>query len=312
MLVGAHRLARCCSRRTSYRSLLSGEQPDVSECVVSTVTSGEFHLGNNVVPINRRSRSRWDKSENARARAGDGRKRSRNRADDPWRAARIELLGDLTKSQRQLNSGDGLSEHGQPWRPRRSGVVSLRSWSNSTTPSRNQCIVGSTTEPVSLNLTTGHRPPRRMSDQRKTRNVAILAEGACRLSPKTRWSTMLSRPGSERLRWRSLPLVDPSVNLKAGFRSGWEKHGDHDGGFLQADARIVKTEAELRCRPVHESGRCERRQSTVSAASIELNCVTEAVESSNPASSNGGRPGSHRKFSGTGELTTLETGQKPK
>ncbi len=27
--------------------------PDVSECVVSTVTSGEFHLGSNTVPINK-------------------------------------------------------------------------------------------------------------------------------------------------------------------------------------------------------------------------------------------------------------------
>src|SRR5207244_6642107 len=75
------------------------DAPGVRECVVSTVTSGEFHLGNNTVPINKTITLQGGLNTKTRELmpATDGNTLSKTALTLPGGLLGIELLGDLTE-----------------------------------------------------------------------------------------------------------------------------------------------------------------------------------------------------------------------
>src|SRR5205823_4080520 len=111
-------------------------------------------------------------------------------------------------------------------------------------------------------------------------------------------------------------VVDPSVDLKAGLPAAAGRNtAIMNGSLMQAEARIVKTESEIplfgRCTKVE--GVKEGKITIYNGKYSSSNCVTEVAESLAPGKYEWtAGPGAHRKFTGSGTVTTLETVGKAK
>lgn len=296
--------------------------PGVRLCVVSTVTSGEFHLGSNSVPINKTItlQGGLNLTTNELVPATDGNTLSKTPLMIPGGLLGIELLGDLTEVTAtaelagtvlvNINNlgGAGPTVSPLPLRVKLDNPLLGSS-----------CLIGSAAEPVSLNLTTGTTspPPPNEPISGKPGNVEFLAEGRIdKLTENTLVDNAFAAPGAKGCAGVLSLVVDPSVNLKAGLpAAAGHNTAIMNGGFIQAESRIVKTESEVplfgRCTKVE--GVKEGKTTIYSGKYSSANCVTEAVESLAPGKFEwAAGPGTHRKFTGTGELTTFETTGKAK
>lgn len=135
--------------------------PGVRLCMVSTVTSGEFHLGSNAVPINKTITLQGGYNPKTQELIGatDGNTLSKTPLQIPGGLLGIELLGNLTEVTAtaevagtihlNLNNINGAGT-----------LVSLPLKVKLDNPLLgNACYIGSESEPVLLNLTDGTTNP---------------------------------------------------------------------------------------------------------------------------------------------------------
>jgi hypothetical protein len=295
--------------------------PGVSECAVSTVSSGEFHLGNNTVPINKTITLQGgiNLKTHELVPAIDGNTLSKTPLVLPGGLLGIELLGNLTEvtvtaeiaGPVHLNLANlgGLG-------PLVNLPVKVKLDNLLLGPS---CYIGSNSEPVLLNLTTGttNPPPPNQPISGKFGTALLAAEGRILgATNNTVVDNAFAAPGANGCAGILSLVVDPSVDLKAGLPAAAGHNTAIMNGMLeQADARIVKTEQEI---PLF--GRCTKvegvkvgKTTVFSGKYSSSQCVTEAVESLKPGKYEwAAGPGPNKKFTGTTEITKLETVGKAK
>jgi hypothetical protein len=297
----------------------------VTLCILSNVTSGEFHLGSDVVPINKTVtlQGGYNAKTKELVAATDGNTLSKTPLTVPGGLLGIELLGNLTEVTAtaeiagpiHLNLAD-LSGKSGP-----NVILPLKVKLDDTLlhllgPA---CYVGSESEPVALNLTFGttNPPPPNTPISGTAGPIAFSAEGRIiTLAENTLVDNAFSAPGVNGCAGILAPVVDLAVDLKAGLPAVAGKNtAIMTGSTSQTESRIVKTETEI-----PEFGRCtkvegvkEGKVTVYGGKYSSASCVTEAVESLKP-----GRfewavgPGPNRKFAGSGLAATLETVTKAK
>jgi len=181
------------------------------------------------------------------------------------------------------------------------------------------CYIGSNSEPMVLSLTDGKTTPPapNVPISGKSGEPVIEAEGRILgLDNNTLVDNAFAAPGANGCGGILSLVVDPSVDLKAGIPAAAGKNtAIMNGGLRQAEARIVKTEEEI-----PEFGHCVKVEGVAEGKVIKYNgkysnssCVNEAVETLKPGKfewSTG--PGPNPKFTGTSEITILETVGKAK
>jgi hypothetical protein len=295
--------------------------PGVSECLVSTVTSGEFKIGSNTVPIDKPIvlQGGYNPKTHELVGATDGNTLSKTPLKIPGGLLGIELLGNLTEvtataelagpAHLDLKNLGGAGP-----------LVNLPLKVKLDNPLLgSECFIGSSSEPVTLNLTDGTTspPPPNEPISGKFGKAIIKDEGRILgATENTLVDNAFSAPGVNGCGGILSLVVDLSVDLKAGLPAAAGTNTAIMNGMLeQAEARIVKTEQEIpllgRCAKVE--GVKEGKTVTYGGKYSSSNCVTEAVESLKPGKYEWSiGPGPKRKFTGSIGVTTLETVGKTK
>jgi hypothetical protein len=290
--------------------------PGVSLCLVSTVTSGEFHLGNNTVPINKTIllQGGYNATTHELVAATDGNTLSKTPLVLPGGLLGIELLGNLTEvtvtaelagtPHLNLNNIGGAGP-----------LVSLPLKVKLDNPLLgNACYIGSDTEQMLLNLTDGttNPPPPNQPISGKFGTAVIKDEGrVLGATNNTLVDNAFSAPGANGCAGILSLVVDLAVDLKAGLpAAAGTNTAIMNGSLEQTESRIVKTEQEIplfgRC--VKVEGVKEGKVIVYNGKYSSSNCVTEAFESKQPGKYEwSAGPGPNRKFTGTGLTTAFET-----
>ncbi|MCW2969865.1 MAG: hypothetical protein JWO23_992 [Solirubrobacterales bacterium] len=299
--------------------------PGVTECVISTVTGGEFHIGSNTVPINKTIVLQGGINGKTKelVSATDGNTLSKTALTLPGGLLGIELLGNLLEVTVTAELAGPVhifvANLGGTTGPAVDLPLKVKLDDTTLHLLGPSCYIGSESGPMTLSLTDGvtNPPPPNQPISGKPGNLVFEAEGRIvGVTENSLVDNAFSAPGVNGCAGILSLVVDPSVDLKAGLPSAAGKNtAIMNGSFLQADARIVKTETEI-----PEWGHCvkvvgvkEGKTTTYSGKFSSANCVTEAVESFAP-----GKyewvvgPGPHPKFAGTGEITSFETVGKTK
>jgi hypothetical protein len=295
--------------------------PGVSICLLSTVNSGEFHIGSNAVPIDKTIvlQGGYNAKTKELIDATDGNTLSKTPLKIPGGLLGIELLGDLTEvtataelaGTAHLNLAN-LNGQG----PLVNLPVKVKLDNLLLGPA---CYIGGESEPVTLNLTDGTTspPPPNQPISGKLGNLLVAAKGRIfGFTDNTLVDNAFAAPGVNGCAGILAPVVDLSVDLKAGLpAAAGHNTAIMNGSLEQVEARTVKTELEIpqfgRCTKVE--GVKEGRTITYGGKYSSSSCVTEAVESLKPGKFEWSvGPGSKRKFTGTIGVTTLETVGKTK
>lgn len=295
--------------------------PGVTQCLVSKVTSGEFIIGNNTVPINKTIllKGGYKPSTHEIVPPTDGETLSKTPLVLPGGLLGIELLGNLT----EVTVTAELAGTAHLFLANIGGagpLVSLPLKTKLDNPLLGPaCYIGSDSEPITLSLTDGttNPPPPNVSISGKSGEPVIEAEGRIiGLDNNTLVDNAFAAPGANGCAGILAPVVDLSVDLKAGIPAAAGKNtAIMNGGLRQSEARIVKSEQEI-----PEFGHCVKVEGVAEGKTIKYNgkysnasCVNEAVETLKPGKfewSTG--PGPNPKFTGTSEITSLETVGKAK
>ncbi|MCW3069474.1 MAG: hypothetical protein JWL67_2099 [Solirubrobacterales bacterium] len=294
--------------------------PGVAECVVSTVTSGEFHLGSNTVPINKTITLQGGLNPKTKELVGatDGNTLSKTPLTLPGGLLGIELLGNLTEVTATAELAGPihieLANLGGKGGPLVSLPLKVKLDDTALHLLGPACFVGSNSQPVALNLTTGLTNPPPPNKPISGKPGKLLIEHESRIVGVTENSLVdnaFAAPGVNGCAGILSLIVDPAVDLKAGLpAAAGTNTAIMNGSFIQADSRIVKTETEIpqfgHC--VKVEGVKEGKTVTYSGKFSSANCVTEAVESLKPGKFEWHvGPGAHPKFTGAGAVTTFET-----
>jgi hypothetical protein len=295
--------------------------PGVFACVVSQVSSGEFKIGSNTVPINKTItlQGGYNKTTKELVAAVDGNTLSKTPLVIPGGLLGIELLGNLT----EVTATAELAKPAHLYLENLNGLaplVNLPLKVKLDNPLLGPaCYIGSGSEPVTLNLTDGTTNPPSPNEpiSGKLGNLLILATGRIfGFTDNTLVDNAFSAPGVNGCAGILSLVVDPSVDLKAGLPAAAGTNTAIMNGMLeQAEARTVKAEQEI-----PEFGRCTKVEGVTEGKITVYNgkyssssCVTEAVESLKPGKFEWAvGPGPNRKFAGTGLASTLETVTKAK
>jgi hypothetical protein len=282
----------------------------VSECVSSVVQSGEFKLGSQHVPINKRITLQGGLV----TRTGEllGATLSPTALTVPGGLLGIEGLGGEVTATAVLAGPvhldlANLGGHGP--------AVALPLQVKLDNPLLGgACYIGSGGEPVSLNLTTGTTspPPPNTPISGKPGTVAITAESRILgFESDSLVDNSFAAPPVNGCGGLLALAIDPLVDLRAGLpAAAGHNAAVLNGSLSEAEARIVRTEQEI---PLF--GRCEKVEGVREGKTITYpgrysaaGCFTEALESLKP-----GRyewspgPGRMGGFSGASGRVTIET-----
>jgi hypothetical protein len=291
--------------------------PTVSLCIVSTVTSGEFVIGSKTVPITKTVVLQGgvpQVTNSTLVPAADGNTLSKTPLQLPGGLVGLEVLPPLTEVTAtaelagpvQLDLENALAAQGT--------AVSLPLKIKLDNPSLGSaCYIGSDTEPVVLNLTTATTSPP-PPNQPISGNAGEPSASAGRGKIATAVGTSLvdnafAAPGVNGCGGLLSPLVDPAVDLDAGLpAAAGSNTAIMNGDVILAEPRLVKAEATL-----PEIGRCVKAEATKVGGEVRYNggytfsdCVLENYLHTGKFEWLPG-PGSKRKFSGSGGTTKLET-----
>ncbi len=284
--------------------------PGVTTCVNSVVTSGEFKLGSETVPINKTVVLQG--GLNAVTKELVGASLSRTPLTVPGGLLGIEGLGGEVTATAELAAPVHINlanlTGGGP-------LVELPVKVKLDNPLLGgACFIGSDSEPVTLALTDGTTSPpppnKPISGSKGTLTFTALGRIE-NLSGNSLVENAFPAPGVNGCGGLLAFLIDPLVDVRAGLpAAAGHNAAVLDGSIAQAEARVVAAEHEIpafgRCQkaePVSEGGK-----NVFKGRFGEPTCVTEAVESAKV-----GRfewtpgPGSSPKFSGSGAHLTLQT-----
>jgi hypothetical protein len=236
-------------------------------CIVSTVTSGEFTLGSKTVPINRTVTLQGGLEGTTLVPAADGNTLSKTPLQLPGGLAGIELLPPLTEvtataelaGAGTVSIANTLAGEGT--------AVSLPIVVKLDNPVLGgSCYIGSSSEPVQLNLTTGTTSPpgpnRPITGSPGKLELGAGLGGIGKLSGVSLVDNSFAAPGVNGC--GALPLtplvVDPLVDIDAGLpAAGGHNTAIMNGTVLNTEARLVVQEATL-----PELGRCLQAPYTIS------------------------------------------------
>jgi hypothetical protein len=289
--------------------------PGVVTCVVSTTTGGEFHLGSKTVPVSKEILLQGGLKENnpVLVPAEGGETLSRTPLQVPGGIVGIELLPTLTEVTAtaelagpvELTPSNAVSGKGVaaslPLKVKLDNPVLGAS-----------CRVGSDSEPVALNLTTGTtNPPPPNTPISGSPGKAVI-QGHGKIVSEVNSSLVdnaFAAPGVNGCAEPLSLVIDPLVDLQTGLpAAAGTNTAIMNGGFEVAGSRSVVAD-----RALPEVGRCvvaesEKTGKTTSykGGYVDSGCIEESLPHFGKYEWLPG-PGASPKFAGKSAALLLET-----
>ncbi len=289
--------------------------PGVVSCIVSTTTSGEFHLGTKTVPVNTTVLLQGGlKSESpVLVPAADGNTLSKTPLQVPGGIIGIEILGPLTEVTAtaelagpvELNVNNANEGHGV-------GASLPVKVKLGNTALGEECYVGSNTEPVALKLTTGTTspPPPNTPIKGSTGTATVVGQGKIvEIKGSSLVDNSFAAPGASGCDGLLAPIVDAGVDLDTGLpAAAGSNTAILNGTLAAAGARDVKAVAKL-----PELGRCEKvtgvkvgKTMLYSGGYVDADCIEEDATHQSRYEWHPGA-GTGAKFTSSSAAATLET-----
>jgi hypothetical protein len=291
--------------------------PGVTTCVLATTDSGEFVLGNKTVPITRTITIQGGlKLDGATCcelvPAVDGNTLSKTPQPVPGGLVGIELLGNFTEvtataelaEKVHLNPNVVLSGKGiaaaLPLKVKLDNPVLGSS-----------CYVGTSQEPLLLQLTTGTTSPPPPNKPISGKGGTPQFSGENQILTITGNSLVdnsMAAPGASGCGLLPL-LVDPAVNLQVGIPAA----PGHNTAILNGTLREASAPYVAAVLPLPDVGRCQKvegvaegKKTVYHGGYTNATCVTESEEHKGKYEWVTG-PGPKRKFTGTSKTPLLQT-----
>ena len=275
--------------------------PTVGQCAYSTTTSGEFVLGSSVVPISKTITIQGGLTPPTLVAAVDGNTLSKTPLTVPGGLIGIELPGNFTEvtATAELAGTGQIASH----------VVLPLKVKLDNLLLGGDCYIGSSSEPVALDLTYGTTsppPPNKPISGKAT--LTTKDNGAIKVITGTLVDNSFSAPGASGC--TLLPLIgDLAVDVKEGLPAAAGKNtAIMTGTTEEVSAQVVRQMA-----PLPEFGRCAKAQSVTEGKKLVYHglyltsgCTTESSERTGKYEWSAG-PGANRRFTGTSAKLTLET-----
>ncbi|HEX5224103.1 MAG TPA: hypothetical protein VFW29_03130 [Solirubrobacteraceae bacterium] len=295
------------------------ENPEVSSCIYSTTTSGEFTIGNKTVPVNKTVILQGGLSNKTEALvpAKDGNTLSKTPLEVPGGIIGIEILGPLTEVTATAELAGTVLVNIANTATRQGTAVTLPLKVKLDNPLLlNACYVGSDSEPFTPHLTTGTTSPPGPNKPIEGSPGTLTFAGDGKINVFSGTSLVdnaFAVPGANGCAGLLSLVVDPSVDLIVGLPAPSGKNTAVLSGSLeQTGANIVRTQLKL-----PEIGRCVKATSekvgreTVSHGLYgDSGCTFEVPQHVGKFEWEPGAVAKH--FSGAGKTTTLETVGKKK
>jgi len=295
------------------------ENPEVSSCIYSTTTSGEFTIGNKTVPVNKTVILQGGLSNNTEELipATNGETLSKTPLEVPGGIIGIEILGPLTSVTATaelagpvlVNLANTAGRHGTavtlPLKVKLDNPLLL-----------NACYIGSDSEPMTPHLTTGTTSPPGPNKPIEGSPGTLSFAGHSKIAVFTGTSLVDNAfpvPGANGCAGLLSLVVDPGVDLIVGLPAAAGKNTAVLSGSLeQSGANTVRTQLKL-----PEIGRCvkvapEKVEKTTVYHGLygDAGCTFEEPQRVGKYEWEAGAVAKH--FSGSGKTTTLETVGKRK
>jgi hypothetical protein len=268
--VGTAALAACAAALVGASTASAGIQqefkafsdcplnaPELQLCVVSRVTSGEFVIGSKTVPINKTVTLQGGLSKTGQLiPAADGNTLSRTPLQLPGGLVGVEVLPPLTEvtataelaGTATINVNNTFAGEGT--------AVSLPVVVKLDNPALgNACYIGTASEPLALNLTTGTTSPP-APNQPITGSPGQLSTpfAILRLTGVSLVDNAFAAPGVNGCGGVLSLVVDPAVDLDAGLpAAAGHNTAVMNGEVETAEPKNVRLEATL-----PELGRCDK------------------------------------------------------
>lgn len=275
--------------------------PAVTQCVLSTTSSGEFIIGNSAVPINQTITIQGGLASTKVIPAVDGNTLSKTPLAIPGGLIGIELLGNFTQVT-------ATAELAGPAQIGTQVVLPLKLKLDNPLLGSN-CYIGSSSQPVSLHLGYGTTSPPPPNKPITGKALVTTKDGGAILSiAGTLVDNAFSSPGASGC--TLLPLIgNLAVNVKEGLPAAAGKNtAIMTGTTEEANAQVVRAVAPLpdfgRCQKI--AGVSEGNKLTYHGAYLTSACTTESGEHTGKYEWTPGPPPNH-KFTGTSKALTLET-----
>jgi len=285
--------------------------PSVTTCAYSTVTSGEFALGSKTVEINKTVTLQGGIAapSSILVPAADGKTLSHTPLTVPGGLVGIEGLGGEVTATAELagaveiNGGDLLNHHGT--------AVSLPLKIKLDNPTLGSgCYIGSGSQPVSPQLTTGTTmpPPPTEAISGSVGQVKFAARQNISIVSASLVDNAFSVPGANGCGGLLSLALDPLVDASAGVPSAAGKNVAIMNGVLEtAPASAVRAQQALpevgRCVPAESSGEGKAK---VYRGAYENTGCTAKVEEGNGKYEWLAGAGAKDRFTGKGTAATLQ------
>jgi hypothetical protein len=295
------------------------DTPGVIGCVVSYTTSGEFHLGNKTVPINKTItlQGGLTKSSPNLVPAADGNTLSHTALQLPGGLIGIELLPPLTEVNATAELAGPVALSLGNFFTRSGPAVSLPLKVKLDNPSLgNACFVGSDSSPVEPKLTTGTTSPPSPGKPITGSAGTIEYGGAGTIvivSGATLVDNTFAVPGANGCGGLLALLIDPGVDLIAGLPAA----AGHNTAVLNSTFENVSSALVKAQRELPQLGRCVKVEGVKEGKTTIYN--GSFGNSGCTVPQGGGKyewtagPGAKPAFTASSGATTLETtGGAPK
>jgi hypothetical protein len=254
----------------------------VVTCVVSTTTSGEFHLGSKTVPVNKEVVLQGGLKENnpVLVPAEGGETLSKTPLELPGGLVGIEILGPLTgvtvtaelAGQVEVTPSNAVSGKGVattlPVKAKVDNPLLL-----------NACYIGSDSEPITLNLTTGTTSPPPPNSPISGSPGETIVAGHGKIVNVVHSSLVdnaFASPGANGCAGPLALVVDPAFDLVAGLpAAAGHNTAILNGGFAVAGSRSVRADREL-----PEIGRCVKAgvvKKVPTGGYVDAGCIEESL-----------------------------------
>jgi hypothetical protein len=313
-LVGASQASAGLQREFAVFSDCPVNDPGVQSCLFSTVTSGEFHIANKVVPINKAIVLQGGLSRDAAGpgspmvAAADGNTLSKTPLVVPGGLVGIELLPPLTEVTATAEIAgpiSGVNVAVENATTEKGTAVALPLKVKLDNPALGTaCYIGSDASAVPLQLTTGVTSPPLPNGPISGKSGEINLTGAGKIVTVTNTTLVdnsFAVPGANGCGGLLALVVDPSLDLVVGIPAAGGRNTAIMNGTIQlAGAANVREQ-----RTLPELGRCQKG---TTGRFVSGNCIARFPSKYEWAAGPGPKP----KFTGTGGSTTLQTVGKVK
>lgn len=292
--------------------------PGVRTCVYSTTTSGEFHLGSKTVPVTKTVVLQGGLSQTSTelVPAANGDTVSKTSLVVPGGILGVELLPPLTEVTATAEQAGPINVNLTNFGTGDGAAVSLPLKVKLDNPALGSaCYVGSGTEPVSLQLTTGTTSPPPPNTPISGAKGTVTFQGAGKINVVSNTSLVdntFAAPGANGCGGLLALLVDPSVDLQTGLPAASGKNT----AILNGEFRATGVDALVAQRALPEIGRCvkqpaERREGTTfySGHYADPGCLHQFPTIPSTVGKYEWMPGTAagKSFTGSSLTATLET-----